>query len=101
MNNRTPVNADTAARVRAAIDELGYVPNRTAKALVSGRSHILGMIVSDITNPFFPEIIKGFEEVALQHGYEIITVSSNYDSERMQQCVHRLIQRSVDGVAIM
>lgn len=87
--------------MREVIEELGYVPNRTAKSLVSGRSHILGVIVSDITNPFFPEMIKGFEEVAIKHGYEIITASSNYDSKRMEQCVLRLIQRSVDGVAIM
>lgn len=101
INNGPGVGADTAVRVREAIKELGYVPNRTAKALVSGRSHILGIIVSDITNPFFPEMIKGFEEIAIQHGYEIITASSNYDSHRMEQCVLRLIQRSVDGVAIM
>ena len=101
MNNGPGVGLETAARVREAIRELGYVPNRTAKALVSGRSHILGIIVSDITNPFFPEMIKGFEEVALEHNYEIITASSNYDSHRMEQCVRRLIQRSVDGVAIM
>ncbi len=70
---QSSVSPDTAARVREAIDELGYVPNRTAKALVSGHSHILGIIVSDITNPFFPDIIQGFEEVAIQHGYEIFT----------------------------
>lgn len=101
INNQSSVSPDTAARVREAIDELGYVPNRTAKALVSGHSHILGMIVSDITNPFFPDIIQGFEEVAIKNGYEILTVSSNYDASRMEQCVHRLIQRSVEGVAIM
>jgi len=87
--------------VREAIRELDYVPNRTAKALVSGRSHLFGVIVSDITNPFFPEIIQGFEEVAIGHGYEIMITSSNYDPHRMEQCVQRLIERSVDGVAIM
>lgn len=101
INDKTGVGPETAKRVRAAIQELGFVPNRTAKALVSGKSFILGMIVSDITNPFFPEIIRGFEDIAIQHGYEIITVSSNYDARRMEQCVHRLVQRSVDGVAIM
>lgn len=101
INNRTKHDSETAKRVRAAVKELGYVPNRTAKALVSGRSHILGMIVSDITNPFFPDVVQGFEEVAIRHGYEIITVSSHYDPQRMEQCVYRLIQRSVDGVAVM
>lgn len=101
INNRGSVDPETAARVRAAINELGYVPNSTAKALVSGRSHILGIVVSDITNPFFPDIIQAFEGAAIQHGYEILTVSSHYDAGRMEQCIYRLIQRSVEGVAII
>jgi DNA-binding LacI/PurR family transcriptional regulator len=95
------VSPETAARVRQAIAELKYFPNPNAKSLVLGRTHILGIIVSDITNPFFPELIQGFESVAIEHGYEIIVASSNYDSSRMDQCVRRLIRRSVDAVAIM
>lgn len=101
INNSGKVDPETAARVQAAIRKLGYVPNGTAKALVSGRSNILGIIVSDITNPFFPDIIQAFEGVAIEHGYEILTVSSHYDAGRMEQCVRRLLQRSVDGVAII
>ena len=95
------MSPETAARVRQAIAELRYFPNPNAKSLVLGRTHILGIIVSDITNPFFPELIQGFESVAIEHGYEIIVASSNYDSSRMDQCVRRLIRRSVDAVAIM
>jgi hypothetical protein len=91
----------TAKRVWKVIEKLRYYPNTQARALVSGRSRILGLIVSDITNPFFPELIKGFEDVAIQNGYEILVSSTNYDSARMALCVRRMLERKVEGVAIM
>ena len=68
-----------AKRVWKAVDEVGYVPNTQARALVSGRSHLLGLIVSDITNPFFPELVKEFENLAVPQGYEVMIGSTNYD----------------------
>jgi LacI family transcriptional regulator len=100
-NNASSVDPKTAARVRDAMDELGYYPNTHARSLVSGRSRILGLIVSDITNPFFPELVKGFEEVALQHGYEIMISSTGYDRAQMALSVRRMLERKVEGVAIM
>ena len=91
----------TAKRVWKVIEKLRYYPNTQARALVSGRSRILGLIVSDITSPFFPELIKGFEDVAIQNGYEILVSSTNYDSARMALCVRRMLERKVEGVAIM
>ena len=55
------VDPRLAKRVWKVIDELGYHPNIQARALISGRSHILGLAVSEITNPFFPEIVQAFE----------------------------------------
>ena len=101
MNNPETVDPETAERVRRAVNELNYFPDSHARSLVSGRSRILGLIVSDITNPFFPELVKGFEDVALRHGYEIMVGSTNYDSARMALCVRRLMERKVEGVAIM
>ena len=101
INNPSLVNPKTAKRVWKAIEELRYYPNTQARSLVSGRSRILGLIVSDITNPFFPELIKGFEDVAIHHGYEILISSTNYDSARMAICVRRMLERKVEGVAIM
>src|SRR5438445_11386079 len=93
MNNPATVDPQTMERVRRAVAELNYFPDSHARSLVSGRSRTLGLIVSDITNPFFPELVKGFEEVALRHGYEIIISSTNYESARMAQCVRRMLQR--------
>ncbi|HUZ94597.1 MAG TPA: LacI family DNA-binding transcriptional regulator [Edaphobacter sp.] len=100
--NRVPtVNPKIAKRVWEVIEELDYFPNSQARALVSGRSWILGLIVSEITNPFFPELIQGFEDIAVEHGYEILVSSTNHDPKRMSHCIRRMLERKVDGVAVM
>ena len=64
--NRVPtVDKDLAKRVWKAIEELNYFPNTQARALVSGRSRLFGLLISEITNPFFPELIQGFEDFAI------------------------------------
>jgi DNA-binding LacI/PurR family transcriptional regulator len=100
--NKVPtVDPKLTQRVWKAIDELGFSPNTQARTLVSGRSRLLGLIVSEITNPFFPELIQGFEEVAVESGYEILISSTNYDPRRMEICIQRMLERKVDGVAVM
>jgi DNA-binding LacI/PurR family transcriptional regulator len=101
INNNPSVNAKMAKRVWEAIRELDYFPNTQARALVSGRSGIFGLIVSEITNPFFPELIQGFEDVAVANGYEILVSSTNYDPKRMALCIRRMLERKVEGVAVM
>jgi LacI family transcriptional regulator len=100
--NRIPtVNAELAKRVWRAIDEVGYLPNTQARALVSGRSRMLGLIVSEITNPFFPELVQEFENLAVEQGYEVLIGSTNYESARTESLIRRMLQRNVDGVAVM
>jgi LacI family transcriptional regulator len=101
INHVPTVNAQMAKRVWDAIRELNYFPNTQARALVSGRSRLLGLIVSEITNPFFPELIQGFEDVAVESGYEILVSSTNYDPDRMALCIRRMLERNAEGVAIM
>ena len=101
MNNVSTVNPQMAKRVWEVIDKLDYFPNTQARALVSGRSRLFGLIVSEITNPFFPELIQGFEDIAVEHGYEILVSSTNDDPKRMSHCIRRMIERKVEGVAIM
>ncbi len=100
--NRVPtVNPQLAKRVWSVVEELGYYPNTQARALVSGRSRIFGLIISEITNPFFPEIVQVFERIAVQHHYEILLTSTGNDPKRMETAVRRMIERRVDGVAVM
>ena len=100
--NRVPtVNAQLAKRVWSVIEELGYYPNTQARALVSGRSRIFGLVISDFTNPFFPEIVQVFETIAVQQHYEILLTSTENDPKRMKSAVRRMIERRVEGVAIL
>ncbi|HEY4979755.1 MAG TPA: LacI family DNA-binding transcriptional regulator [Candidatus Acidoferrum sp.] len=100
--NRIPtVKPQLAKRVWKAVDEIGYFPSMQARALVSGKSRTFGLIVSEITNPFFPEIVHVFEETALQHGYEVLLTSTVHDSERMKTAVRRMLEHRVEGVAVM
>jgi len=100
--NGAPVVSDRLAkRVWAAIEQLNYFPNTMARSLVSGRSRILGIIVENITNPFFPELIQSFEEIAVANGYEILVSSSNSDPAILTTCVRRMIERKVEGVAVL
>ena len=100
--NRIPtVNPQLAKRVWNVVEELGYYPNTQARALVSGRSRIFGLIISEITNPFFPEIVQVFERIAVQHHYEIMLTSTGNDPAHMETAVRRMIERRVEGVAIM
>ena len=101
INHIPTVDPRIAKRIWKVIDESGYRPNIQARTLVSGRSRILGLVVSEITNPFFPEIVQSFETIAVEHGYEILLVSTVHDPKRMDMSVRRMAERCVDGIAVM
>jgi DNA-binding LacI/PurR family transcriptional regulator len=101
LNQSGAVRPETARKVWRAAAALNYYPNSHARTLVSGRSRLLGLIVSDITNPFFPELVHSFEALATQHQYDLILTSTGYQTARMTGCVRRMLERKVDGVAIM
>ncbi len=101
INASPAVSERLAKRVWQAIEQLNYFPNTHARSLVSGRSRILGIIVENITNPFFPELIQSFEEIAVAHGYEILVSSSNSDPAVLTTCVRRMLERKVEGVAVL
>jgi DNA-binding LacI/PurR family transcriptional regulator len=100
-NGLASVDKKLAKRVWEAINELGYVPNPQARALVSGRSRTLGLLVSEITNPFFPELIQSFEDIAGRHDFEVMVGSTNYNLERARRFIKLLALRRVEGVAVM
>jgi LacI family transcriptional regulator len=101
LNQSGPVKAATARKVWRAVTALNYYPNSHARTLVSGRSRLIGLIVSDITNPFFPELVRAFEDLAAQKQYDLLLTSTNYDTSRMTTCLRRMLERKVDGVAMM
>lgn len=101
INHVPTVDPALAARVWKAVADLNYFPNTQARALVSGKSRLLGLVISEITNPFFPELIQEFEQVAVARGYEILIGSTNYERKTMEVCARRMLERKVDGIAIM
>jgi DNA-binding LacI/PurR family transcriptional regulator len=101
INDVSNVNPALARRVRRVIEEVGYYPNTHARALVSGRSRSFGLIVSDITNPFFPAIVQRFTELGIEHKYEIVLSSAAEDPNLLDTVARRMIERRVDGVAIL
>lgn len=101
MNGQTTVDRKLAKRVRAAIEEMGYLPNPEARALGSGRSRVLGLAISEITNPFFPELVQCFETLAAKGDYELLLGSVIHNDAHAKQFMRRLVQRRVEGVAVM
>jgi DNA-binding LacI/PurR family transcriptional regulator len=101
LNKTGKVGRNTHRLVLSTVKRLGYVPDAHARHLASGNRRTLGIIVSDIENPFFPEVIKGFEARARQLGYDAILSDTNYDPRRTREAAERMMEHRVRGVAIM
>jgi len=101
INKTKYVTDETRERVQQAIKKFNYHPNAHAQMLALGKSKIIGLLVSDISNPFFPEIIKSIEATVFEKGYNLILLNTNYDAERAVEYVHRLIQMKVAGIVLM
>jgi LacI family transcriptional regulator len=91
--------------VRAIIDQVGYRPNYQARALARGRSHTVGLIVSEISggNPFFAEIILYFERAAVEQGFEVLISFADIETDpnHIAVCAERLKERQVEGIAVL
>ena len=101
INDTKYVTDETRQKVQDAIQKLNFYPNAHARTLASGRSNIIGLLVSDISNPFFPELVKSIEAAAFEHGYNLMLFNTNYDAKRAADYVRRLIELKVAGVALM
>jgi LacI family transcriptional regulator len=101
INNTKYVTDKTRESVMRAIKQCNYYPNAQARSLASGRTDMIGVLVSDISNPFFPDLVKSIEMAAFERGYNIILLNTNYDADRATDYVRRLIGLKVAGVALM
>src|SRR5919205_4160267 len=82
INNTRFVSQEVRERVLDAIERCGYYPNAHARSLASGRSNTLGLIISDISNPFLPELVKSIERAAFERGHDLILSNTNYEAAR-------------------
>lgn len=101
LNGTRATRQQTRERVLEAIRELGYSQNQSARNLARGRSSLLGLLVSDVRNPFFPDITAAFQDQALAHDMDALVMNTNYDQQRTLNSVRRLIGLQVPGVAIL
>jgi LacI family transcriptional regulator len=99
LNNKGLVKSTTRARVLKAVEELKYSPNLHARSLAGGKSRSIGVIVSNIENPFFLDVYKAVEAGAHSAGYELIMANTDYRSERLVTSVRLMIGRRVAGLA--
>jgi LacI family transcriptional regulator len=95
-----PLRPETRRRVLAAVERLGYRPSAIARGLRLQRTHALGMLVPDITNPFFPPIIRGVEEAARDRGYELVLCNTDDSPERETASLRLLREHQADGLLI-
>jgi LacI family transcriptional regulator len=100
LNHPDQVAPATRRRVEQAIRELGFVPNALARGLLQGRSYTIALLVGDIGNPFFTEVICGVEDVAQRNGYMVILANSDESPEKEHAYIHALMSRGIDGLLI-
>lgn len=100
VNDSAYVSPHLKARVTAAIRRLGYQPNLLARSLAKQRSHMLGMIVPDIANPFWPDVVRGAENVAQAASYTLLVASSDDDGSKEEVYLRLFLAKRVDGVLL-
>lgn len=98
VNETRPVSDELRQRVLAAMDELGYQPNRLARSLRCGETHTIGIVVPDSANPFFAEVARGIEDTSFEHRYSLILCNSDGDLEKELFYTNVLTEKQVDGI---
>jgi LacI family transcriptional regulator len=100
LNDKSEIRASTRESVMHVIERLGYSPSGIARSLATNKTLTVGLVVPDITNPFFPEIARGVEDVARERGYEMFLCNSVEDPEREDHVLRALEDKRVDGTII-
>jgi len=100
MRNKDDVSKETRKRVLDRVKELNYTPNLAARALVTGRSNLVGLVVPDLLHTFFAQIAKSLSEALLKKGYYLIISTSNENREREEHTVNQLLARNLDALIV-
>jgi len=100
LRNSQLVNPETAERIQRIAREMGYLPSAVARSLVTRRTETIGVVVTNIADPFVAGVVAGIEDVANQHGYSVFLRNSNADPEREVKVVQSFHERRVDGIVV-
>lgn len=101
LTGSAPASADTVAVVRSAADELGYRVNRAARSLRTHRTDTIGLLISDVRNPFFSELSYAIEQVAAEHDIAVITTNADERVDRQADSLRALILQQIDGLIMV
>ena len=101
LNKTHTISPETEQRVLDVVRQLNYYKNVHARRLATGRSDLFGLVISEIANPYFPEIIRGFQAAAWDQGFDVVLCNTEYQRDRTQSVIRKLIESDVRGVAIM
>ncbi|MCW0001406.1 LacI family transcriptional regulator [Pararhizobium sp. YC-54] len=101
LSGKGRVSAELAEKIRATAAELGYTPSLTGRALRTGRTGVLGLVLPDIANPLFPQIAQAIDYAASNAGYGVLIADSRGDVATQTDAINRLIERGVDGIVIV
>ena len=99
-DTRAAVNAETARRVLKAAESLGYRANPIARSLKTARTRTVGLLIPDLTNPLFPPIVRGVDDVLSERGYTALIANTDNDPERERRLVDSLVSRQVEGLIV-
>src|SRR5665213_33256 len=100
VNNKGIVGTELTAVVQKAIATMNFSPHAGARGLRTGRTHVIGLVVQDITNPFFVDALRGVEDEAIKHGYEVLVCNSNDQPELELRHLNALHTKRVDGILL-
>src|SRR5215208_8022337 len=100
LNGTRKVSEETRNTVVATIEELGYQTNLLAKGLKTQRTFTIGLLISDIQNPFFTSVVRGIENVALSRGYHLFLCNTDEDAAREDEYITELAKKQVDGMIV-
>ena len=98
MTGSAKVSPETRQKVLQAVKKLNYKPNMTAQMLKSGSARLIGLIIPDIVNPYYPQIVKTLEDLAMEAGYSIILCDAQGDAKREKNYFETLQRLCVDGI---
>ncbi len=101
VNNSRGVQSETRQRVEKAARELGYVPNEAARSLKLARSNLLACVIPDVTNPFFPELVRGIEDIASAEGYGTLLCNTDNNSQKEADYLSLLARHRIDGLLLI
>lgn len=96
-----PINEATRRRVLAKVKELGYHPNQYARSLRGKKSHMLAIMVADITNPFYHPLVRAIQDVAVQHRYDVMIANTDHTREKEELFFESVLRRPVDGAIVV